>query len=131
MLGTRRAARQITRIYEGAFTELDLTGGQFSILVALDLQQNPPISALAEGLGMDRTTLSRALGPLQRRGLVNIVNDPEDSRTRRVSLSHQGQCLLASGRKLWAGAQRQVEQQFDKDELESIKYGLKIIGEST
>src|SRR5579883_3427318 len=46
-------------------------------------------------LTMDRTTLTAALKPLQRRGLVRTIIDPADKRNRRVALTEAGRALLS------------------------------------
>ena len=124
MLRTRSAARRVTRLYEDAFAQLNLTGGQFSILVAAALRPEVAISPLAEGLGMDRTTLSRALGPLERRGLVRLEKDPDDSRSRRVSITPEGDALLKRAVPLWREAQTRLEASLTDLDPNALRAGL-------
>ena len=71
-LALRRAARGIARRYDEAFRPLDLNNGQFSMLTAIAGLQPAGIQRIGEVLGMDRTTVTAALKPLQRRGLVEV-----------------------------------------------------------
>ena len=77
-LATQRAARALARRFDDAFRSLDLTNGQFSLLMALNRPKPPTIAPLAEFLAMDRTTLTAALKPLERRGLIQVSVDPDD-----------------------------------------------------
>src|ERR1700734_2453860 len=80
-LHTQRAARALARRFDEAFRPLGLTSGQFSLLMSLNRPPPAPgIGAVAALLGVDRTTLTAALKPLERRGLVTVAADPADRR---------------------------------------------------
>src|ERR671932_1135645 len=79
-LHTQRAARALARRFDDALRPLSLTNGQFSLLMALNRPEPPGMGAVASLLAMDRTTLTAALKPLQRRGLVEVSPDPADKR---------------------------------------------------
>jgi DNA-binding MarR family transcriptional regulator len=67
------------------------------------------MASVADLLGMDRTTLTAALKPLERRGLLKITPDPSDRRSRRLHLTPQGKTLLARAVPIWERTSRQVE----------------------
>ena len=67
---TRQAARSITRFYERHLTPTGLTSAQFGILSLLEETPSRPMGEMASVLGMQRTTLLRALQPLQRDELI-------------------------------------------------------------
>ena len=100
-LAAQRAARTLARRFDDAFRPLGLTNGQFSLLMALNRPKPPSIAPLAEFLAMDRTTLTAALKPLERRGLLRIAVDPDDRRGRLLSLTAQGRKLLAKAVPIW------------------------------
>jgi len=129
MQKTRRAARQLTSIYEEAFSGLDLTGGQFSILVALSVAGPASITMLAEALGMDRTTLSRGLGPLERRGLITFQTSASDSRAKLASLTPRGDALLDKAKPLWQEAQEKVQRQLTQSAQDQLQAALRVLGE--
>ncbi len=60
---------------------------------------------------MDRTTLTAALKPLERRGLISVSVDPRDRRGRRLKLTAKGRGLLAKALPVWKGAHRRLEQE--------------------
>jgi DNA-binding MarR family transcriptional regulator len=105
--GLRRASRAITRFYEAALAPLDLTGTQFSILVAVHLRGRVPLSRLAEGLVLDRTSLYRAVKPLVRRRCLRILPG-QTRRERTAALTEAGQRLLADALPIW----KQVQERF-------------------
>lgn len=100
-LHVQRAARALARRFDEALRPIDLTNGQFSLLMALNRPAPASFGPVAELLAMDRTTLTAALKPLQRRGLVNIAVDPSDRRSRLLMLTADGKALLASAVPIW------------------------------
>ena len=60
---------------------------------------------------MDRTTLLRALKPLQRDGLVNSKKSQSDPRQLILTLSAAGQRKLKEATRLWQKAQTEFETQ--------------------
>jgi len=92
-LHVQRAARAIARRFDEALRSLDITNGQFSLLMSLNRPAPPNMGSVASLLAMDRTTLTAALKPLERRGLIEIFPDPEDRRSRRLRLTQEGAAL--------------------------------------
>src|SRR3974390_322006 len=86
-LHVQRAARALARRFDDALRPVGLTNGQFSLLMSLNRPEPPAMGAVASLLGMDRTTLTAALKPLQRRGLLEIAVDPADRRSRTMTLT--------------------------------------------
>lgn len=97
-LHIRRAARRLKRIYDESVVPVDLTIGQFSLLAMLDGREVWAMQPLADALGTDRSSLTAALKPLQRRGLVASSPDAIDKRLRFVSLTPQQSVLLSTDR---------------------------------
>src|SRR3954468_3876995 len=77
-LHVQRAARALARRFDESLRPLGLSNGQFSLMMSLNRPELPSIGAVAALLAMDRTTLTAALTPLERRGLVEVTADPED-----------------------------------------------------
>jgi DNA-binding MarR family transcriptional regulator len=87
----------------------ELTNGQFSLMMSLNRPEPAPMAAVASLLAMDRTTLTAALKPLERRGLVKVTADLGDRRSRRIVLTAQGMRLLARAVSVWQSAHGEVE----------------------
>jgi len=100
-LHLRRAARAVARRFDAALRPLDLTNGQFSLLVSLNRPDPPSIGSVSALLAMDRTTLTANLKPLERRGLVKVTVDDSDKRTRRLTLTPAGRALLVAAGPVW------------------------------
>ena len=103
----RRASRVVSQLYAKALAPVGLEGTQFTLLIAAGATGGLPLSNLADALVMDRTTLSRNLKPLQRRGLVTVAAGA-DRRVRLVSLTPAGRALLRRALPLWQQAQERV-----------------------
>jgi Transcriptional regulators len=88
-LHLQRSARKIARRFDEALRPVGLTNGQFSLLMSLNRPESPAMGAVAALLAMDRTTLTAALKPLERRALVTVAPDPADRRNRRMSPHHR------------------------------------------
>ena len=102
----RRAARQVSQVYDHALAGAGLNVNQYSLL--RHLRTPGTLGALAAHLGMDRTTLSRNLRPLLRDGLVADARG-EDPRQRVLMLTAAGRKRVASARPLWRRAQRRID----------------------
>jgi DNA-binding MarR family transcriptional regulator len=97
----QRAARALARHFDEAFRPLNLTNGQFSLLMSLNRPTPAPMGLVATFLAMDRTTLTAALKPLLRRKLIRIAADPKDARARLIELTPSGRKLLARAVPVW------------------------------
>ena len=105
----QRTARALARRFDDAFRALDLTSGQFSLLVSLNRPNPPSIGSVASLLAADRTTLTAALKPLERRRLVKIVVDANDRRSRLLKLTIKGRALLARAVPIWEETHNSLE----------------------
>ncbi len=108
-LHLQRAARAVARRFDEVFRPLGLTNGQFSLLMSLNRPEPPTMGSVAALLAMDRTTLTAAVKPLERRGLVEVAVDPADRRSRRLVLTPAGRALLARAVPLWRREHAAVE----------------------
>ena len=107
-LALRQAARHISQIYDRQLAQAGLRSTQYSILSKLGRLGAMPISKLAHAIVMERTALSRAIGPLQRDGLVKVGAGP-DGRTRSVRLTTTGEVRLKAAAVHWQRAQKEFE----------------------
>ena len=119
-LHVQRAARALARRFDDVFRPFDLTHGQFSLLMSLNRPEPPSIGSVAALLAMDRTTLTAALKPLERRRLVKVAVDKEDKRSRRLTITAPGRALLARAFPVWMQTHAEIERSltnFSPDEL--------------
>ena len=108
-LHVQRAARALARRFDDALRPLGLTNGQFSLMMSLNRPDPAGMASVAALLAMDRTTLTAALKPLERRGLVKIAPDPKDGRGRLLTLTPAGLRLLAKALPVWEQNHAELE----------------------
>jgi DNA-binding MarR family transcriptional regulator len=119
----RRASRAVAGFYDAAIAPTGLRGTQMSLLVAVSLAGEMPVSRLASLLGLDRTTLSRNLGPLERDGLLESLPGA-DARVRLVALSTKGRKALERALPRWQKAQEQVVRALGQPRWRELIEGL-------
>jgi len=104
---TRKAARVVTQLFDETFKPSGLRGTQFTVLVGISIGGKVTVSQLARRLVMDRTTLTRDLKPLEKKGLVRIL-EGDDRRTRLLGLTVHGREVLVKALPFWEKAQKRV-----------------------
>lgn len=105
----RKAARAVTAIYDRNLATTGITSTQFSVLIALAYYPGHSMSALANFLVMDRTTLTKNLKPLLREKLIELAAG-DDKRQRLFQLTRKGNLVLDKAYPLWLEAQKQVSE---------------------
>lgn len=108
-LAAQRAARRLARRFDLALKPLGLTNGQFSLLVALNQPEPPPIGRLADFLAMEPSTLTAAVKVLQRRGLLAVQRDEQDLRARRLCITLEGVRLMCRAVEVWRHTHARIE----------------------
>ncbi len=127
-LHAQRAARALARRFDKALKPLALTNGQFSLLMSLNRPEPPPMGPVAQLLAMDRTTLTAALKPLEKRGLLVVEPDPKDKRGKRLRLTEEGTSLLASALPIWVNTHADVETQIKSGDADRLRQDLVSLG---
>ena len=126
-LHVQRAARVLARHFDEALRPLELTNGQFSLMMSLNRPQPPTIGSVATLLAMDRTTLTANLKPLERRGLVKVKIDKEDKRSRRLILSVAGRTLLVNALPVWRQTHAAIERLLGKSRPDDLRADLRAL----
>lgn len=101
----RKTARAVTRAYDAALQDTGMRSTQFAILVGIAKKQPISISALADLLVMDPTTLTRSLRLLQKEALISI-SDRSTMRQRFLALTDKGERALARSLPAWRNVQQ-------------------------
>jgi DNA-binding MarR family transcriptional regulator len=126
-LHVQRAARALARRFDEELRPLGLTNGQFSLMMSLNRPEPPGMTSVAALLAMDRTTLTAALKPLERRGLITVTADPADRRSRRLTLTPLGKTLLASAVPVWQKTHRDLESEFKDGDVDRLRSSLRAL----
>lgn len=127
----RRLSRAVSKAYDEALRPSGLRGTQFNLMTAIILMGPVTISKLAEVLAMDRTTLTRNLGPLQKQKLIDI-SPGDDLRIRIVAMTEEGNQMYQQAISLWSSVQDEIEnklgKQLVKSLLSDLKAAAKLVG---
>jgi len=109
----------VSAIYDEALGPLKLTISQFTILAMLS--QRGVLSAvdLCKVLVMDKSTASRNLQRMRRRGWIVAVQD-DDGSGKRVSLTREGVRILRSAFPRWRKAQEEATRRLGADGLKAL-----------
>lgn len=126
-LAVRRAARSVARRYDEAFRPLGITSGQFTVLMGLAAERPIRMARLAEELGMDRTSLTAALKPLERDGLIVRRDDAVDGRQRNFRLTRKGRDVLEAAMPAWAQAQEELMAHASPADIDLLRAGLRAL----
>jgi DNA-binding MarR family transcriptional regulator len=73
---------------------------------------------------MDRTTMGRALRPLERDRLVAMGPSKDDGRVRTIRLTPSGEKRLALARTLWLKAQEEFEGRYGASAAAGLRWAL-------
>jgi DNA-binding MarR family transcriptional regulator len=122
----RRAARAISRVYGGALARLRLTPTQMAILVAIRLRGSLPLSRLAEGLRLDRTSLYRAIRPLERTGYLRLSTG-RTQRERVATVTPKGERVLGEALPVWEQTQAQFVESLGPRTWTALSSALKHV----
>ena len=126
-LHVQRAARALARRFDEALRPAGLTNGQFSLLMSLNRPKPAGMTSVATLLAMDRTTLTAALKPLRRRGLVRIMTDPADRRGRLMTLTAKGRRALVRAVPIWKKTHAAVEALLRHGDADRLRNNLRAL----
>ena len=124
-LHARMTARLLSRAYEAALRPSGLKIPQFGILGSIENGTDLSETALAEKLGLERTTLVRNLKTLADKGWIEPA--PGDGRGHRHRLTPSGRNVLEAAIPLWEKAQRQVEKRLAGADPDSVRTAMRSL----
>src|SRR5262249_54120359 len=113
----------LTAAYDETLRPVGLRATQLAVLAAVAIDGSASITALAKLLGMDRSTLSRNLGPLEASGLVKLGIEGW-RRSRMLGITKKGEAQLAKALPLWERAQKALREKLGDREWASVNSSL-------
>lgn len=123
-LHAQRAARALARRFDNALKPYGVTNGQFSLMMSLNRPEPPTLGSVANLLAMDRTTLTAALKPLEKRGWVTSKADPKDRRSRLLVLTEDGASVLADALWVWKSVHQELEKEKPQLDFDQLRHAL-------
>jgi len=125
----RNAARAITDLYDEVLAPSGLRTNQFAILVAIHQRRGASMQAIAAALGLDPSTMTRVLRPLEEAGLVATA-PAESRRAKQLTLTQRGRAKLRATRSLWRQAQDRLRGTLGADIFERLVGDLTTVREA-
>lgn len=123
----RMAARAVTRAYDEALRPVGLRATQLSVLVAVAAEHALSIASLSRLLGMDRSTLTRNLRPLEKDGLVSMGSEGWH-RSRTLEITRKGSARLRAAVPLWERVQEALRGELGGSRWSALRAELDYLG---
>ena len=120
----RRATRAISRMYDDFLRDAGLNITQFALLRLIRAEKELSISTLGRYMVMDRTSITRALAPLERDGLIHS-RPGADKRIRIVSVTNKGRKLVEDAEPKWREAQEALIETIGEDRWRAMSTVLR------
>jgi DNA-binding MarR family transcriptional regulator len=118
----RKTSRVVSKVFDQEMRGAPIRGPLFSVLVIISKRGSASISGLANDIGLDRTTLTRNLKPLEKRGLIRIAHGAK--RSKDVTLLPKGEAALQESMAYWRKAQDKVVQALGEDRWQRMRQDL-------
>lgn len=128
MFNFREVCRTITQIYDEQLIIIGLHSTQYTLLVSLKFQEPQKLSSLAKTIGLDRTTLTRNLSLLEKKGWVKYEKS-SDSRQKIVSITQQGEQILNQAFPIWQNLQNMFIEKLGNKNFNELLNNLKHMQE--
>jgi DNA-binding MarR family transcriptional regulator len=116
----RKATRAVSRMYDDFLRDEGLNITQFSLLRLIHTEKELSISTLGRYMVMDRTSITRALAPLERDELIQS-RPGADKRIRIVSLTSRGRRLVEDAEPRWRQAQEALMETVGEDRWRAMR----------
>jgi DNA-binding MarR family transcriptional regulator len=121
----RKSSHIVSRIYAKEMADAPIRGPLFSVLACIHKLGPGSITAVANELGLDRTTLTRNLKPLTRRGLIEIR--PVTANRKEIRLRPKGEAALRRSLDCWRKAQKRVVDALGEDRWNRMREDLRVV----
>jgi len=118
-----RTTRAMSRMLQNVIANAgyDITIEQWVIIANLNRKNGQFQQQLADNTYKNKTSVTRMINALQKKGLVERVSDQEDLRQKRVFLTQKGAQLYEKLRPLAMQVQEKATQGIDSEEMEYCK----------
>jgi DNA-binding MarR family transcriptional regulator len=121
----RKSSQVVSRIYAKEMHDSPVRGPLFALMMIISKRGPATITALAEDVGLDRTTLTRNLKPLEQRGLIRIQQ--VSSNRKEVSLLPEGELALRCAMESWRRAQAKVVNELGEERWSRMRDDLAAV----
>ncbi|HEY4199894.1 MAG TPA: MarR family winged helix-turn-helix transcriptional regulator [Devosiaceae bacterium] len=123
VLNTRMAARAVTRRYDVKLRPYGVTAAQFTVLISVARRPDRSVTEIAGSIAMERSTLSRNLDLLERKGLI-YGHGAERGNGRLCAMTEAGSALVEVLVPQWRAMQAELRTQLAQPDLQSMVTAL-------
>lgn len=125
----RAASRMLARLYDEAVREIGLEMSQLPVLAAVATRGDSgfTITEIARVLVMDRTSVTRAIRPLETAGLLRVARSPDDFRSKIVVLTRAGERRLRDAYPRWQRTTRRIRAVFGTARIDALGVELSAL----
>ena len=110
--------------------EVDLDPAAYGILCRLADEGPQRVGSLAQGFGLDPSTITRQVQALEQAAMVERSTDPSDRRASIVDLSDEGQTALAESRGRRRRRLKEALADWPEEDLEGLARLLERLNQS-
>src|SRR5581483_8264007 len=115
----RHVARLLTQMYDESLRDVGIQAPQFALLMTIDTLGPASQAALGRRHALDKTTISRNLRLLERKGWIETAPGA-DRRQRRFTLTPGGRRRLAAAKPAWQKAQERLRAAMSEQEWDAM-----------
>ena len=123
------AQHSVFQYLNGKLSEYDVTPSQYGVLSCLWQREFATPKQISEILCLETSTISGVLDRMQKKGLIDRVNNRDDRREVRVVPTEKGKALQEPISKIIDEVNEEVLKCFTEEEVALLKNQLRIIAE--
>lgn len=120
-LASRRAARAITRAFDGVLKPHGLKPTQFTLLAVLAIKGEQTVGSLARFIGVEKSTMLRNAAVAVREGLVRMRLAAHDARAQCLSITAAGRQRLDGALADWQAKQVALTARLGRDAAAALR----------
>jgi len=122
----RQAGRMLARMYDAAFRPLGLELSQVPVVATVASRGDAGIriGELARVLVLDRTSVTRALRPLEQAGLLRVARSPDDARSKLVVATRAGERAVRAAYPRWLRVTKRLRDVFGDGRIDALNAEL-------
>jgi DNA-binding MarR family transcriptional regulator len=119
----KKLSRVLGRVYDARLAPSGINVTQFAVMRCISRHNGEPLARVAEELEMDRTSLYRAIAPMQRDGWITLAAGT-DGRSRSALVTRKGVQVIAKAGGEWDQIQNHLIGAFGKEEWRALVKAL-------
>jgi DNA-binding MarR family transcriptional regulator len=122
----RQVARALTQLYDSWLRETGIEAPQFALMMTLDRQGPCSQATIGRRYAIDKTTLSRNVRLLERKGWIES-STANDRRERRFALTAAGHRRLDAAKPKWKKAQEHLRSGMSARQWEAMLQAFRTV----